>query len=375
MKKRQSVYKINKLLGESGIQVNGPNSWDIQIKPEFIDEFYYRVIHYGSLGLGESYMDGWWNCEKLDEFFTKILSAGLDNAVNSWQMIFSYLRALIFNVQTRSGSLKVARNHYNFSPKLYESFLDPYNQYSCGYFKNTDNLNIAQENKAHLICRKLNLSSLDNLLDIGCGWGGLAKFASENYGCKVTGITISEVQAEYAKKFTKGLPVKIKLMDYRDLKNEKFTKIVSVGMIEHVGNKNYKKFMNVVYKSLADKGLFLLHTIGSLKSVINTDAWINKYIFPNSMLPSIEQIAKASEKFVTEDLHNFGTNYDKTLMAWNKNFQKKWSTVKSDYYDERFHRMWEYYLLSCAASFRTRKNQLYQFVFSKNLTKNYKPVR
>jgi len=370
MKKEKALHKINHLLYGSGITVNGLNPWDIQIKYQFLVQFYYRIVHYGSLGLGESYMDEWWNCQKLDEFFTKIFNAGLDKKVKSWRMIFPYFKSLLFNLQTPLGNMKVARNHYDLSSKLYESFLDPYNQYTCGYFEKTNELNVAQEQKLHLICKKLNLSSKDRVLDIGCGWGGFAKFAAKNYGCQVTGITISSEQVQYARKFTDGLPVDIILMDYRDLREEKYSKILSCGMIEHVGYKNYREFMRIVHKCLDDGGLFLLQTIGGLESVTDTDPWINKYIFPNSMLPSIKQIAKASEGLLTtQSLQNFGPSYDKTLMAWHKNFQQNWNTVKSDYCgDKRFYRMWEYYLLSSAASFRAKINQLYQFVFSKNLT-------
>lgn len=376
-KEEKALHKINHLLSDSGVEVNGPNPWDIRIEPQFLVPLYYRVIRYGPLGLGEAYMDGWFNCEELDEFFTKILNADLDKKINPWRMALSYLGAILFNPQTRSGSTKVARDHYDLSPELYESFLDPYNQYTCGYFENTDALDVAQEQKLHLICQKLKLTPEDHVLDIGCGWGGFAKFASKNYGCRVTGVTISSEQAEYARNFTSGLPVTIIQMDYRDLGKEKFSKIVVCGMIEHVGYKNHREFMKIVHKSLADGGLFLLHTIGELKSVTHSDPWLGKYIFPNSMAPSIKQIAKASEGlFTIHDLHNFGPrHYDKTLMAWYRNFKRNWDKVKSDYYDERFYRMWEYYLLSSAASFRSRKSQLYQFVLSKNFTEEYFPVR
>jgi cyclopropane-fatty-acyl-phospholipid synthase len=260
---------------------------------------------------------------------------------------------------------------------LYKSFLDPYNQYTCGYFKKEgDKLKKAQERKMHLICEKLKLKSEDHLLDIGCGWGGFAKFASENYGCRVTGITISPEQVDCARKFTDGLPIDILPLDYRDLREREYSKISCVGTIEHVGYKNYRKFMRIVHKSLKNDGLFLLQTIGGLESTTHTDPWIEKYIFRNSMLPSVKQIAKASEGLLTiQDLHNLGPSYDKTLMAWYKNFKKNWYTVKSNYYNERFYRMWEYYLLSSAGSFRAKTNQLYQFVFSKNLRGEYISVR
>ena len=278
-------------------------------------------------------------------------------------------------MQSKSRSKEVAEKHYNLSSDLYMSFLDPYNQYTCGYFKDTDDLNKAQEQKLDLICKKLRLSSKDRVLDIGCGWGGFAKFAAERYGCHVTGITISDEQIKYTEKFCKGLPVTIVKSDYRDFKG-KFDKVLVCGMIEHVGYKNYGTIMKMVHRCLKDDGLFLLHTVGSNTSVRFIDPWMAKYIFPNSMLPSIRQIAGAIEGlFIVEDLHNFGAYYYKTLMGWFKNFNKNWDKIKAKY-DERFYRMWTYYLLCCAGTFRSRKNQLWQIVFSKNGIKNgYKSIR
>lgn len=203
------------------------------------------------------------------------------------------------------------------------------------------------------------------VLDIGCGWGGFAKYAAEKYNVKALGITVSQEQVEFARASCQGLPVEIRLQDYRDLK-EKFDGIISIGMFEHVGVRNYTTHMKVVHRCLASDGLFLLHTIAGNSSVNTTDPWINKYIFPNSMLPSAKQITSAAEGlFVLEDSHSFGPHYDNTLMAWHSNFKKNWDKIK-DAYDERFCRMWTYYLLSCAGTFRSRSNQLWQIVFSKD---------
>jgi cyclopropane-fatty-acyl-phospholipid synthase len=255
------------------------------------------------------------------------------------------------------------------------SFLDAYNQYTCGYFKNTDDLNTAQEQKLQLICSKLQLKKEDRVLDIGCGWGGFAKFASEHYGCHITGVTISKEQAAYAREFTKGLPVTIKEIDYRNIEDE-YDKVLICGMIEHVGYKNYRTLLKIVNKVLEKNGLFLLHTIGNNTSVIFTDVWIGKYIFPNGILPSLKQITTAAEGlFILEDLHNFGQYYVPTLMSWFANFDKNWTVIAKDY-GERFYRMWKYYLLSCAGMFRARDAQLWQFVFSKRgILGEYYPVR
>jgi cyclopropane-fatty-acyl-phospholipid synthase len=243
--------------------------------------------------------------------------------------------------------------------------LDKRMVYSCGYWKKASSLDEAQEAKLDLICRKLGIEEGMKVLDIGCGWGSFARFVAEKYGAVVDGVTVSKEQAEFARKSCINLPVQIKLEDYRHIKGQ-YDRITSIGMFEHVGYKNYPTFMKVVNRLLSDNGLFLLHTIGRNTSVRSNDPWIDKYIFPNSMLPSIKQIGSAIENlFVMEDLHNFSTDYDMTLMAWFENFDSNWEKLKPRY-SERFYRMWKYYLLMCAGSFRSRHFQLWQIVFSKN---------
>jgi cyclopropane-fatty-acyl-phospholipid synthase len=243
--------------------------------------------------------------------------------------------------------------------------LDRRMNYSCAYWKNGHNLDEAQENKLELICRKIDLKPGMHVLDIGCGWSAYGKYAAEKYKVKVSGITVSKEQVELGKKLCEGLPVDIRLLDYRDL-NEKYDRIVSVGMIEHVGHKNYSDFFKIASNCLTDDGLFLLHTIGSNTSDQTLDLWSEKYIFPNGMLPSISQLGKAFENlFVMEDWHCIGAHYDKTLMAWYDNFNTNWDKIKSNY-SERFYRMWKFFLLSSAGSFRSRRrNQVWQIVLSK----------
>ncbi|MCK5449494.1 cyclopropane fatty acyl phospholipid synthase [Candidatus Pacearchaeota archaeon] len=363
---------LERIFNIANINFNGNNPWDIQVHN---NNFYQKVLAQGSLGFGESYMDGWWDCEKIDELIYRIFNSELINKFNRRGILWDILKAKVLNLQNKKRSKKVAEEHYDLSPKLYESFLDPYNQYTCGYFKDTNNLNKAQEQKLDLICKKLKLSSKDKVLDIGCGWGGFAKFASEKYGCHVTGISISDEQIKYAKEYCKGFPIEIIKSDYRDF-NGKFDKILICGMIEHVGPKNYSVIMKKVHRFLKDDGLFLLHTIGKNESSSLTDPWIDKYIFPNGRLPSVKQIGDVIEKnFVLEDWHNFGTDYDKTLMAWNNNFNKNWKNLKKDY-DEKFKRIWNYYLLSCAGGFRARNTQLWQIVLSKKGVKGgYNSIR
>ena len=275
-----------------------------------------------------------------------------------------YLAARIFNLQSPSRADIIARRHYNIGNDLFFSFLDPNNQYSCAYFQGTDDLAEAQREKLDLICRKIELQHGDHVLDIGCGWGRFARYAAEQYGCTVTGVNISEEQIRYAQEHCKNLSVNVSREDYRQIRGS-FDKIVSVGMFEHVGLKNYRTFMEVVHRSLKDNGTFLLHTIGSNVSRVNCDPWINRYISPNGMLPSIAQIGKAAENlFVIEDVHNIAPHYNKTLRRWSDRFQKAWAGFTCRY-DETFKRMWEYYLLSCAGAFCSRQIQVWQIVMTK----------
>ncbi len=367
---------LEKVLKSADIKINGDRPWDIKVLDE---RLYNRVLLKGTLGIGEAYMDGWWECDQLDEMVYRASRFIEKNEFyKGFAHLFHTLRSKILNLQTKSGSKRVAEEHYDLGNDLYMSFLDPYNQYTCGYFKETTDLNKAQEQKLDLICRKLQLKPGDKVLDIGCGWGGFSKYAAEHYGCHVTGISISEEQIKFAKDFTKNLSVDIVKTDYRDLEGT-FDKVLICGMIEHVGYKNYGEIFKIVKKHLAKDGLFLLHTIGRNDSVTTSEPWINKYIFPNSMAPSQEQLAKASNGlFVLEDWHNFGQYYDPTLMAWFRNFDAAWPKLKSTkkIYNERFYRMFKYYLLACAGAFRARDLQLFQLVLSpQGVPGGYKSVR
>lgn len=350
-------------LHTAGININGGQPWDIIVHNE---KFYSRAIHEGPLGLGESYMDGWWNCDRLDIFFDRLLRANIHQNVKI-PVIF-YLKQLLAKIVSFQSKLRarvVAKRHYDLGNPLFIAMLGNTMTYSCGYWRRAQSLDKAQLDKMELICKKLQLKPGMRLLDIGCGWGTLAKYASENFGVNVVGITISQQQYNYAKELCNGLPVNIRLLDYRDVCG-KFDRIVSVGMFEHVGPLNYSTFMRIAHRLLTDNGLLLLHTIGNNKTTHLANQWITKYIFPNGALPSLVQIFKSSESFFTlEDLQNFGGYYDNTLMAWHENFVAHWNQLKTNF-DGHFYRMWNYYLLSCAGSFRAREMQLWQFVFSKS---------
>ena len=368
-KLRQAVQDI---LGVAGIKINGKNDWDLVV---YDDRFYRRVLAQGSLGFGESYMNGWWGCKDLEEFFYRVLRADVSEKIKEKGIIWHVLKAKLLNLQTKSRVYEVGEKHYDLGNDLYKKMLDKRMVYTCAYWKNAKTLDEAQEAKLDLVCKKLKLKPGMKVLDVGCGWGSFAKYAAEKYKVEVVGITISKEQVALGNELCKGLPVEIRLQDYRKV-NEKFDRIVSLGMFEHVGPKNYKTYMKMVSRCLKDDGLFLLHTIGKSVPTGSLDSrWMNKYIFPGGALPTAEEIIKASGKlFVLEDWHNFGPDYGKTLMAWYNNFQKGWDEIK-DNYDERFKRMWEYYLLSCAASFRAEKHGLWQIVFSKGNIGEYQSVR
>lgn len=353
---------VRDALATAGITINGSNPWDMRVLDDRLEN---RILAQGTLGLGEAYMDGWWECERLDMFFDRVIRARLHERIpRNLRVLLSYIKAQVVNMQSKSRAFHIGQFHYDLGNLLYEKMLDHRMIYSCGYWKDATTLDDAQEAKLDLICRKLQLKPGLRVLDIGCGWGGLARFMAEKYGVTVIGITVSKEQAALARTTCAGLPVEIRLQDYRDL-DEQFDRIVSVGMFEHVGLKNYRTFMKVARRCLNDDGLFLLHTIGS-EARGGNDPWIHRYVFPNGRIPAVREIAAAAEQlFVMEDWHNFGTYYDNTLMAWEENFRRAWSELKQKY-DERFYRMWRYYLLSCAGSFRARSNELWQVVFSKN---------
>jgi len=366
---------IRSLASEAGISINGDAPWDSQV----LDERVYRlVLTKGSLGFGEAYMDGMWECERLDQLFHRLLSSHAEEQIDNGsklRLLGEILRHSLFNLQSSRRAFQVGEQHYDIGNDVFEAMLDPTMSYSCAYWHNAAGLRDAQQKKLDMICRKLELRPGERLLEIGCGWGGLAHFAATHYGVEVVGITVSKEQQKLAQARCAGLPVSIELMDYRGI-GEAFDKVVSVGMFEHVGPKNYAIYFDTVHRSLKDDGLFLLHTIGNDVTSAKTDPWIDKYIFPNGKLPSAREIASAVERrFLIEDWHNFGPDYDRTLMAWWENFDIAWPFLEAKY-GKRFYRMWKYYLMSCAGFFRSRQGQLWQLVLSKRERKSvYRSVR
>jgi cyclopropane-fatty-acyl-phospholipid synthase len=359
------------LLSQADVSIGGHNPWDIQVK----DERFYRSVLRGSLGFGESYMAGFWEVESIDSLFRRIIRMKITNSpLVILNRLFLDLKSRLTNLQTRIGSLAIAETHYDLDHRLYEQFLGPYNQYTCCFFNQATTLEEAEIEKLEMICNKLDLRQGDRVLDVGCGWGGFAKYAAETRGCHVTGISISKEQIAYARQYTADLPVEIVESDYRDLPKlfepGLFDKAVIIGMIEHVGYKNYRRLIEIVHGLLHNQGRFLLHTIGNSSVTTVADPWIEKYIFRNSMLPAISQLARAFEGlFVVQDWENYGHYYAPTLAAWQRNFENNWPKIAAidtrQPFDERFRRMFNYYFLACKAGFETEHINLWHVLMTK----------
>lgn len=355
------------MLSKADIKLNGDRPWDIQIYDEAVFD---RVLQHGSLGFGEAYMDGMWDCKQLDVMLDKIIRAHIDQQVSTMTKLKLGAAKVkqFFNPQSILRAKKDVSYHYDTGNDLFEAMLDKNMAYTCAYWHDADNLDEAQDMKLDLICRKLNLQPGQRVLDIGCGWGSFMRYAAQNYGVICDGLTLSAEQAKLGEERCKGLPVNFILQDYREYQPEQpYDHVVSVGMLEHVGPDNYATYFQCAKRFLADDGIFLLHTIGgNVSNTVNEcDPWIRKYIFPNGVIPSLAQLGKATEQlFNIEDLHNFGPDYDKTLMSWAQRFDQSWPELASKYGD-KFYRMWRYYLLSCASAFRARDLNLWQLALTK----------
>ena len=356
---------IRELLAPTGVEINGSKPWDIQVhQPALFD----RVLRDATLGLGEAYVEGWWDCQAIDQFITRVLLAQLDERIkNESRFLLQALKARLFNRQSRNRAFEVGIKHYDLGNDLYTAMLDKRMAYTCGYWKTATNLDEAQEAKMDLVCRKIGARPGMRILELGCGWGSFAKYAAEKYGVEVLGVTVSKEQVALGMELCRGLPVELRLQDYREVSGT-YDAVVSIGVMEHVGYKNYRTYMQVVDRCLKPDGIAFVHTIGSNKTLTHGEPWTDKYIFPNGVLPSLSALSKSMEGlFVVEDLHNFGPDYDPTLMAWVANFEAAWPDLKSKYGDA-FYRMWRYYLLTSAGGFRARNQQLWQIVFTRQGT-------
>ncbi len=362
---------VTNLFAPADINFDGKRPWDITVNNE---RFYWRVLG-GSLGFGESYMNGDWDVEDIPALFRRILGANIHQSklVKRARRLLD-ARAVLTNMQSRKRSMAVAEEHYNLDHRLYELFLGPWNQYTCCFWNGVDTLEDAEVQKLEMICNKLDIQEGDRVLDIGSGWGGFSKYAASTRGAQVTGISLSTEQNAYARQYTAGLPVEIIETDYRDLPEIRepgsFDKVLICGMIEHVGYKNYRTILEIVHTMLRDDGLFLLHTLGNDQTTRIGDPWMEKYIFRNGMMPSMPQLADAAQGlFAVHDWENYGHYYARTVRAWNDNFEANWEAIKAlktdKPFDERFRRMFNYYFLTCQAAFETETIYLWHMVMSR----------
>jgi cyclopropane-fatty-acyl-phospholipid synthase len=350
------------LLARADVQVGGSRPWDIQVHDERV---WARLLRDGTLGAGEAYVDGWWDTQALDQFIDHILRARFDESLReNWTLVAQAVRARVLNLQSITRSFDNGQHHYDIGNDLYEAMLGGRLLYTCAYWQGANTLDEAQDAKLDLVCRKVGLKPGMRVLDLGCGWAGFASFAAERYGVTVTGYTVSQEQVRYAKDHYPELPIDIRLDDYRNATGQ-FDAVVSIGLMEHVGWKNYRGYMQLVDRLLAPRGVAFIHTIGGNTPRTHIEPWFDKYIFPNAVLPTLARLATAMEGiFVPEDVHNIGEHYDRTLMAWWDNFDAAWPSLRARYGDT-FYRRWKYYLLSCAGAFRARSQQLYQIVMTR----------
>jgi cyclopropane-fatty-acyl-phospholipid synthase len=362
---KRAAELVRELLATADVTINGPRPWDIQVHD---DRIYTRVMREGTLGFGEAYMEGWWDAEALDQCLDRMFQARLDHAVReNWVLLAHAVRARIFNLQIMKP-FEVGQKHYDIGNDLYEAMLDKRMVYTCAYWKDAKTLDDAQEAKLDLVCRKIGAKPGMRILDLGCGWGGFASFAAERYGATVTGYTVSKEQVAWAKERYSHLPVEFRLEDYRNARGT-YDAVVSIGLMEHVGPKNYRGYMELVDRVLVPHGIAFIHTIAGTRSRGQIDPWFHKYVFPNAVFPSLARVSRAMEGLlVWEDVHNIGPHYDPTLMAWWQRFDAAWPSLKARY-GEGFYRMWKYYLMVSAAAFRSRSLQLMQLVMTKQNTK------
>jgi cyclopropane-fatty-acyl-phospholipid synthase len=355
---------VREIFTSAGVGVEGKNPGDILVKNP---EFYGRLLREASIGLGESYMDEWWECEALDLFIEKLLRVDIKKKIaGSWRLKLLTVQAYVTNMQSRARASQIAEKHYDLGNDLYRVMLDERLVYTCGYWKNAKTLSEAQEHKLDLVCKKARLQPGMRVLDVGCGFGGFAIYAAEKYGCEVVGVTVSVEQQRLAIEKVKAakVPVEVRLQDYRAVHGQ-FDAVVSMGMFEHVGWRNYRQFMEVVHRCLKKEGSAVLHTVGSNEFQTHGIPFFEKHLFPNSASPSLGQLGEAMENlFVLEDIHNIGPDYGPTLLAWWRNFEAGYPTLDQKRYDRRFWRMWRFYLLAAAGAVAARESQLWQLVMS-----------
>jgi cyclopropane-fatty-acyl-phospholipid synthase len=355
---KRATGTMLELLKRADITVGGDAPWDIQVHDGRV---YTRVLRVGTLGVGESYVEGWWDCQAIDQMLERLIRARVDFLLReSWILLAQAVRSRIRNLQV-SRAFEVGERHYDVGNDLYRAMLGPSMMYTCAYWKDVDTLDAAQNAKLDLVCRKIGARPGMRILDLGCGWGGFARFAAERYGASIVGYTVSREQSAWAKEHLTKLPIEVRLDDYRNASGS-YDAVVSIGLMEHVGPKNYRAYMALAKRCLAPGGVVFVHTIAGFQPRTQIDPWYQKYIFPNAVVPTLGQLATAMDEIlVPEDVQNIGPHYDRTLMVWWSNFERAWPSLR-DRYGDHFYRMWKFYLLTSAAEFRTRDLNLFQIV-------------
>jgi cyclopropane-fatty-acyl-phospholipid synthase len=365
---------LSKLLAAADVQINGTRPWDMQVHNE---STYARILKDGDLGAGESYMEGWWDCQQLGVMIEKVLRADVMSKV---QLSLVDKAKAVWSMLTGSKSTGSSKEqlcyHYDIGNDLYKAMLDPYMQYTCGFWRNgATTLEQAQLDKLDMICKKVNARQGCKWLDLGCGFSGLMKYATEKYSTVCTGYNLSTDQMGYGRDvLCAGLPITFVEGDFcktlASVKDGKFDVVTNVGSIEHCGVNRYREFMQNAYNCIADDGVFLTQSIlsGSKDTQYSFLAFLNKYIFPGGVSPTLTQLSQAMEGlFVIEDVHNFGEDYAKTLAAWHANLTQAWASLSANNpkYTTKFKRMFDFYLLCCAGTFRARGLNLLQIVATK----------
>jgi cyclopropane-fatty-acyl-phospholipid synthase len=362
---RRATELCHELLASADIKVGGDRPWDVTVHD---DRMWTRVLRDGTLGVGETYVEGWWDTPALDQFIDRAMRVDLGYTLReNWMLVPHVLRARVLNLQSVRRAFGNGQHHYDIGNDLYRAMLGERMLYTCAYYPpGVRTLEEAQDAKLDLVCRKVGLRAGMRVLDLGCGWGGFASYAAERYGVRVVGFTVAEEQVRWAHEHYAHLgdAVDIRLDDYRNATGT-YDAVVSIGLLEHVGPKNYRGYMELVDRCLAPGGVAFAHTIAGNRARSQIDPWFDKYIFPNAVLPTLPRLVTAMEGlFVPEDIHNIGEDYDRTLLAWWDNFDRAWPTLRP-HYGEPFYRMWKFYLLASAGAFRARAQQLFQIVMTR----------
>lgn len=357
--------RFARLLARAGVALDGGRPCDVRVCDE---RLFRRVALQGTLGLGEAYVDGWWECERLDELAARLLGADVDRSLASLAGAWSEIAARLVRLPRLARDLETGPRHQDVGNDLFCAMLGARRVATCGYWKDAHTLDEAQEAALDLICRKLQLKPGMRVLDLNCGLGGAARFAAERYQVEVVGLTMSTEQARAARDHCAGLPVAIQIQGYRELEGY-YDAALSLGVLEHLDRRQHRNYLEIVRDHLSDDGLFLLQCLGTVRSDGAHD-------FPCSLLPSSAGLCRALEDvFVFEDWHNFGADYDRTLLQWHSNFEEAWPAL-APRYGERFHRLWRYYLLTYAGAFRARRAQAWQVVLSpRGVAGGYRSLR